>query len=421
MATALLAMKGQFGSTEFYLITMPAKELADRLVIPKEMPEWDDLTLEERFQRDVNYSRVKEHIAPYLAHDPDRFFGAFIVDIFNGEGVEFEPITSMAKGLPKLYEHAAKNLGFLHLQGNEVLVPLDGQHRLAAIKFAISGKDEKSKDIPGLTPNIDVANDSCTVILIKHDTKKARKIFNKVNRYAKATSKADNLITADDDIAAIIAREEIADKILNERMVNYESNTLSAKSCEFTTLSTVYEATLALLNEVFGKIVTTSLPSTADQKLHRSTASEFWGSIVQKITVFQQALQDPTESGDPKRCEIRKDYTLGKPIVQLALVNAILRLQAPDLESGNRLAINTICDRINDLDWSVTNAMWQHVLMNGDKVVTGKQAMNFASRFIAYVLGDKLEKKEREVLENQYISQFPDDHKPKALPKPLFS
>lgn len=419
MPTALLAMKGQFGSTEFYLVTMPAKELAERLVIPKEMPEWEDMTLEERFQRDVNYGRVKEHIAPYLAHDPDRFFGAFIVDIFNGDGVEFEPITQIAKGLPTLYQNAAKQLGFLHLQGNEVLVPLDGQHRLAAIKFAITGKDEKSKDIPGLQPNIDVANDSCTVILIKHDTKKARKIFNKVNRYAKATSKADNLITADDDIAAVIAREEIADKIINERIVNYEGNTLSAKSPEFTTLSTVYEATLALLHEYFGKIATTSLPSAADQKLYRTTASDFWSTVVQKVELFEKALHDPTEAGDTKRFEIRKDYTLGKPIVQLALIHAILRLQAPS-EDGARMPVNKICERINDVDWSVTNSLWQHVLMNGDKVVTGKQAMNFASRFLAYIFGEKLEKKEREVLEQQFLSQFPEEHKPKGLPKPAF-
>ena len=72
------------------------------------------------------------------------------------------------------------------------------------------------------------------------------------------------------------------------------------------------------------------------------------------------------------------------------------------------------------MDWSVSNPLWQHVLMNGDKVVTGKQAMNFASRFIAYILGETLEKKEREVLEQQYLSQFAEEHKPKGLPKPSF-
>ena len=419
MATALLALRGHFGSTEFWLVTMPAKELADRLVIPKEMPEWEDMTLEERFQRDVNYGRVASHIAPYLAHDPDRFFGAFIVAMFNSDGVEFEPITQIVKNLPTLYQNAAKQLGFLHLQGNEVLVPLDGQHRLAAIKFAISGKDEKSREIPGLQPNIDVASDTCTVILVKHDKRKARKIFNKVNRYAKATSKADNLIAADDDIAAVISREEVIDKIITERLVNVDSNTLSAKSSEFTTLSVVYESTLALLTEFFGKIDTTTLPSAADCKVYKVTAKEFWETICQKIELFQKALHDSSEGGDEKRREIRKDYTLGKPIAQLALVHAILRLQIPNAE-GSRMSVDVICKKINDLDWSVSNPVWQNVLMSGDKVVAGKQAMKFASRFIAYLLGEKLEKKEIQVLEDLYISSFPSGHKPHGLPKAKF-
>lgn len=175
MTTALAAMKGQFGSTEYYLVTMRAKELAERLVIPKEMDEWEDMSIEERFQREVDYQRVKKHIAPYLANDPDRFFGAFIVDIFNAEEVHFEPIEEIVKKMPTLYQHAGKTFGFLYLQGNEVLVPLDGQHRLAAIQFAISGRDEKGKAIDGMDGNMEVANDLCTVILIKHDPKKSQK------------------------------------------------------------------------------------------------------------------------------------------------------------------------------------------------------------------------------------------------------
>jgi DNA sulfur modification protein DndB len=206
MTTTIPAMRGQFGSTEFFIVTMPASQLERTLSLPKQLDGWDDFTMEERFQRDVNFKRVKEHIAPYLANDPDRFFGAFIVDIYNGEEVEFEPLSDVIKSVPKHYEKGISEFGFLILQGEEVFVPLDGQHRLAAIRFAITGKDEKGNDIPGLEASMEVASDTCTCIMIRHDTGKARKIFNKVNRYAKATSKADNLITADDDIVAVISR-----------------------------------------------------------------------------------------------------------------------------------------------------------------------------------------------------------------------
>lgn len=410
MPTAIPAMRGKFGSTEFFLVTMTAKELADKLVIPKDLDEWEDMTIEERFQREVDYNRVKKHIAPYLAHDPDRFFGAFIVDIYNGEGVEFEPISDIAGKLPALYKTAAGVFGFLNFQGSEVLVPLDGQHRLAAIKFAISGKDERQKEIPGVTPNLDVARDSCTVILVRHDTNKARKIFNKVNRYAKATSKSDNLITADDDIVAVITREEVADKIIHERLVNYEGNTLQARSHHFTTLATLYEATNLILEEECGRIDKMALPSAADQKLYRQRAREFWQELCVRVQTFEHALHDPSEAGDEKRREIRKDYVLGKPIVQLALVDAIVRLRR-EREDGSRLSWDKVGERLGIVDWQVNNPMWQGVLMSGDKVVTGKQAAKFAARFIAYYMGDQLSDKELEVLREQYTGHPGNEHK----------
>jgi DNA sulfur modification protein DndB len=419
MTTALPAMKGQFGTTEYYVVTMPAQDLATRLVIPKEMEGWEDLSLEERFQREVNYNRVKKHIAPYLAHDKDRFFGAFIVDIYNSDGVDFEPLDNILNRLPKLYQQAAKSFGLLYLQGNEVLVPLDGQHRVVALRFAISGKDEKTKEIAGLTPNVDVGNDDCTVILVKHDNKKARKIFNKVNRYAKSTSKSDNLITADDDIIAVIAREDVAGEIVNERLVNYASNTLPASSPEFTTLATVYESVSLILEHYHGKINTTALPSEADEKLFRRQVKEYWSTLTSEVSIFQKALQDPADTGDQKRQEIRRDYTLGKPIIQLALVDATLRLITMS-DDGSALSLEEACSRINQADWASDNPLWQGVLMNGNKVVTGKQAAKFAARFIAYYLGAKLSEKELEILRDQYINHFVAENAPDTLPIALF-
>ena len=70
MATNLPAMKGQFGSTEYFLCMMRTGELVNTLT-PKEMDGWQNLDMTERFQREINYKRVKEQIAPYMADDPD--------------------------------------------------------------------------------------------------------------------------------------------------------------------------------------------------------------------------------------------------------------------------------------------------------------------------------------------------------------
>ena len=417
MPSAIPAMRGKFGSTEFFLVTMHAKELSERLVIPKEMKGWDDLSLEERFQRDVNYNRVRKHIAPYLAKDEDRFFGAFIVAMMNHEDVEFEPIGKISS-LPKLYQNAADAFGFLNFQGNEVLVPLDGQHRLAAIRFAITGKDDRGRDIGSFDPTESVASDLCTVILVRYDEEKARRIFNKVNRYAKATTKGENLITADDDIVAIITREKIANEdLIDPRLVRYKSNTLPVRAHEFTTLSTLYDATGLVLEETFGAIDRTRLPENhADRQLMTQTAIEFWDHICERVREFKAGLHDASENADARRQEIRRESLLGKPFGQLVLVSTVLRLRK-ERSDGSRLTWDEVEERINTVDWDPEEDSWQGVMMSGARILSGKTNARFAARFVAYLLGDPLDDEEREKLDDDYGSRLAVE---RPLPPRLF-
>ncbi len=407
MATVLPAMRGKFGTTDYWIVTMPAKELTERLIIPQEIEGWSDLSLEERYQREINYNRVKRQIAPYLAQDPDRFFGAFIVTMLHSENTEFEPMTRIyGDKVPNLYKSAGSAFGFLTLEGNEVLVPLDGQHRLAALGFAMTGKDEKQQVIRNLEPRLDLAEDVCTVILIKHDEIKSRKIFNKVNRYAKKTSKAENLITADDDVIAVIVREAVvgADHAIPDILVNAKSNTLTVNASQFTTLSTLYEGTKYLLEDTHGKINTETLPDKATQGVMRKEATEFWEALCSEVSHFSNSLLDQTDQGDARRREIRADYLLGKPVAQWALVQAIVKLREEDPDTGNRMSLKEACQRVNQLDWSISELRWQQVLMNGDKVVAGKSAVNFASQVIAYWLGQRLDDQEIADLKERYAS-----------------
>ena len=381
---------------------MPAKELTERLTIPKEIDGWEEMRLEERYQRDIDYNRVRKQIAPYLATDDDRFFGAFIVSVQNDDRMEFEPVGTMVATIPNLYKQAGKTLGFLTLLGGEVLVPLDGQHRLAALDFAITGKDQKKEPIDTFQPNVAVAADDCTVILIKHDPVKSRRIFNKVNRYAKRTTTNDNLITADDDVIATIVREDIADAIIPARLINYKSNTLNASAREFTTLPTLYEATKVLLEDLQGKrIDTETLPDKATIKTLRDEAAGFWSGLCEKIDIFATALHDSSAGGDQKRREIRSSVVLGKPIGQFALAQAIVRLRSED-EKGSRLSMDEVYKRVNETNWAVDDPLWQRVLMNGERVVAGKTAARFAGRVMSYVLGQKLTGDERKSLKDEH-------------------
>jgi DNA sulfur modification protein DndB len=402
----IVAMRGKIGETEYFIATMKASEVVNTVRIPKEMPDWGNESVEERYQREINYKRVREQIAPYIANDKDRFFNALIVDVLNPETISFDPLESLVK-LPSVYSSFGNSIGVLTLKGGEQLVPLDGQHRLAAIRFALYGKDEKGDDIPEIKHNPDIGNDDITLILVKHDKVKARKIFNKVNRYAKAVSKADNLLISEDDFVAILSRQ-ISDKIFRG-LVDIKSNTISEKSNNISTLSTVYEASLEYLNESViynSKVNTEVIPEEMTKNLWRVELEKLWKNLIKSIEVLNDAIEDPEESGRAKRIELRQEYIIMKPIVQFALIGAIKRLmiQGTSLDSALAKAAN--------LDWSFTNSDWERVAVKpGKTIITGNQSRKFLSRFIAYKLGEKLNSTELQALEDQYKNLFDSSEK----------
>ena len=252
MPTTVPALHGNFGSTEYWLTTMNVGELVRNVRFPQELEGWESMSIEEKYQREISLRRVRNEIAPYFANDPDRFSASMVLAVINSEEMLFEPLSSMAgagrSSLPQLYQSAARDMGFLTLQGQEILVPLDGQHRAKAFKFAMDGSDDNSRPIPTVKANQDLARDQISVILVKFEPTKARRIFNKLNRYAKPTTKADNLITDDDDAIAVMTRDLLGeDGLIPSRLVRIGGNTLTANALEFTTLATFYECNLEIL------------------------------------------------------------------------------------------------------------------------------------------------------------------------------
>jgi len=409
-------MKGKLGSTNYFILAMKAKELVEKTVIPSEMKGWKNMQLEEREQRDINYTRVKNQIAPYLVSDADRFFGALIVMAQNFDPTNFEPIADVAtKGLPNLYKTQAQLMGFLTLTGGEVLIPLDGQHRLKAIQFAIEGRDEKNKPIAGLSPSSTLPNEDVTVILIPYDDKKARKIFTKVNKYARPTTTGQNLVTDDDDIIAVLSRAIANDQsIIGADLVKYKSNTLNDREGYFTTLATVAECNVKILEAHFpGEVDRTRPTESAKKMLYEQKVREVWSFLVENINLFSNALEDKDEIGDAKRREIREDYLLGKPVPQVCLLDAFVRLTVPD----TNLSHENAAKKLNAVDWRKDAGEWDRLFMSGGKLLTKNKKL--VTEILYYRAGGKLEEEAKGELLGKYRALFPEDErdkKAKTLP-----
>ena len=81
MASVYSCINGKFGPWEYFQITMLAADVATKLMIPKDMPGWEDLSLEEKFQRKINKNRVNSQMVRYLTDNKWRFYGSLIVTV----------------------------------------------------------------------------------------------------------------------------------------------------------------------------------------------------------------------------------------------------------------------------------------------------------------------------------------------------
>ena len=322
------------------------------------------------------------------------------------------PAVSESKLGPEQKEAASK-IGMLTLHGGIVMVPLDGQHRLKALAFAMSGKDQKGMDISGIDVDMDLANEDISVILVPYDAEKARRIFTKVNRYARRPTTSETYVTDDDDVFAVLARD-IAN-LIGGRLVKYTQPSLTPKDPEFTTL--------AILHGCCKEIVKHSFPHDDSQKpdqlpendvveAYREQVEKVWGRLLDKIEVFHDATRDKSEDGDSKRRNIRKENLLGKPVPQECLVSAYMSL----IGSPTNMRWEDACRRLNALPWEITpenvSNVWQNVLWSGGtdgKIITKNRAIS--SRLMSYMAGEVLSIEQLQALNDDYQALFPESQR----------
>lgn len=421
MAT-LGCVKAKMGETIYYICKMPAGELIDRVGIAKEMPEWPDMTAEEKMQRECDIKRIVEEIVPYVVFDPDRFFSSLIVDIYSGfQEIRFEPLSKVIGDIPDAYAVPMADMGFITLPGKERLIALDGQHRLLSLKIAIRG----ISGVPGgtklfsamnsLQPHPEIANDELCVILVEHtDTAKIRKIFNKINKYAKQTSRSDNIITSDDDTFAVIARRLIGEggplsPINGIELVNWKSNTLSARSKNLTTLSALYTIAETILKDE--RFSAKSLPDGAVLESAYQTVSDFWMTTLQEVNVYQEYLE--LTRRDKPVSTIREENLLMKPVTQMALAHAALMARRKGIRWEE------IAAKLNHINWSFDNAMWFNILVIGSankKMITGKDSIRCAGAVISYlIMGNQFTRSETDEV-RQIIRNARNDENAKLPP-----
>lgn len=390
MALLAPALKGKMGSTTYYQIIMPARELVTGVRPASELDEWASLGIEELIQRQLNIKRITNDIAPYVANSKDRFFGSLIVLVWNGD-VEFESLKDIKLAPPKAYRSAVDSIGFVTIDGGH-LIALDGQHRLVALEKVVK------HEILGPEGNF-VPDDDISVIIIDHESnEKTRRIFNKVNRYAKPTSKGDNIITSEDDMLAILARwlmsKEGAPFVreggIDDGIVDWKSNTLSDRSTKLTTISVLYDSVRRMLDA--NGVHQDGQQRPSDDALEEAwqIVEHNWQVILEGMEAYQEALEDPTKLPDLRSTDSDCGL-LFKPATQQAFIQALMLAMDPQREGGPRLTIEEAVERANRVDWSIKADVWRQVTVNENLSINPyNEAKRRSAMVMAYMIAGDL-------------------------------
>lgn len=391
------AIKSQMGSTTYYQASVRARDLASLAQTMGETDAWQQLSISERFQRELAERRIRDEIVPYLVRTRDRFFGALIMVVREPKAMSFEPAAKYMADAPAALREPLSEMGVLTISGSRSCVVLDGQHRFAALRAAITDTDKPDGEYRDA-----IADDQLSVLFLPFESLvKTRRIFNKVNRYAKPTSPSDNIITSEDDGYAIIARwlvdpeppEGLSSRVppfgklqhSGESMVEWRSTKLESQSCRLTTLLLLYQVAEVVLQEA------ADIPKL-DEKHHVNRpgddllargydlCAKWWTTVLENLTAFQFAVDRPSSIPDYRAFQ-HKWSLLFRPISQHALAKGLIGAT----QLG--LTLEEAVVRANKVKWKAAHTMWTDtIVFSNGHMNTQKAGINVTGKLITYLL-----------------------------------
>lgn len=361
-------IRGQIGNWRYYTGVMTFEQISNR-VSPSINNIYPTSCLNELLQRDLtdNYRSIKE----YIEKDPERFFNALILALYDGDpqwlevdfGEEFD-----------IY-----NVGFLELPDDVIIFPVDGQHRVAGIIEAL-------KDRPELN------NEQIPVVFVAHEgspegIKRTRKLFSTLNRRAKPVGENSQIALDEDDINSIITREliETCELFYSDRLINAEGKQIPAKNVTaFTSLVTLYQCNEIILQsrlQIKGKKYKDFLlyrPEDDVISANMEYIRDFWAAFSENISVIKEYLSQHDRPAEAYR-NSNGGNILFRPMVLTEYVKAVLAIAKKSEQS-----FQIIFEHINAIKTDISAFPWRGVIWDGKKIVTraDKKLIEYLVRYM---------------------------------------
>ena len=376
-ANYVAAIKAKMGDWTYYITKMKFGEVATQVKLAEEIHKNKDL--DELIQRDLS-DRV-EAMTAFLLEEPQRFYGSLVVAIYKGNPV-FHPI-KIDEG-NKIVDSVNHSFGLLQMDGSQTYFALDGQHRLSSIKAACE-------------ENPDLKSEEISVLVIKHDEStsgliRTRRLFTKLNRYAKATDHKTNIALDEDDCIAISTRRMVREFQPFKDTIKIEAKgkqlgTGKADEKFMTTLAMLYECNKELAHGFTYDGVKVSLSKEFLSKRPDDTLLDalfdflvaVWGALFKDIphlAAVAKGLQSPGKMRN-------EQYSVWmKPVSQLILSRVVRNALMGGLD------VKDVVTRASKVPTSLSEEPWANVIydIGLQNVISGSGHSDFLVELISHSL-----------------------------------
>lgn len=315
----------------------------------------DEVPPELRAQRILNRGRIPE-IASYLVENPvDYTLSSLTASV--DSNVDFQPFTDTGAG---------QNMGLLSIPMDAQILINDGQHRRAAIEEAIKGNPELGHD------NISV------LFFIDDGLSRSQQMFADLNKHAVRPS--DSISTLYDlrDEIAELGRHTQKKVHVFSRLTELEKSSISNRSTKLFTLSSIKNATKALLRK--GK----SAPISKEEK---DLAVAFWNEVAANMPDWQMALKKEVSSA-----ELRENYIHAHAVMLQAM-----GVVGSDLLTKPEAQWKKTLQKLKKIDWARANKDWEGRAMIHGRISKAKTNVTLTGNLIKQHLGLKLNPEEEQI------------------------
>ncbi len=335
------AIRGIQAKRAYYVAMCPLK------LVPKMLDfENNEMPPEIRSQRVLNKSRIPA-LSNYVVDNPkDYVFSALTVSV--DSDIEFIPFEGSED----------RSIGYLKVPMGANIIINDGQHRHAAIKAALEKRPE-------------LGNETISVVFfLDAGMKRSQQMFADLNRYAiRPTRSLSILYDHRDPFSSFV--HEIAKNIdVFDGMIELEKSSISNRSPKLFTLSALYQANKALLEnqDIF-------------KEKKSQVAIEFWSEVAKNIPDWQKAKNRKINC-----VELRQNFVHahGVTLHALGIMGSALIQQFP---KGWKSKLKLL----KKVNWNRTNKrFWEGRAMIGGRMSKTTNNVKLTANALKKAIGVKL-------------------------------